>query len=574
MEKEKIIEYLLTDNKSGYKTKKNHLDQIFNGLIDRIEQHNMDFEFDASISFTQKLYNYLYDIKHIPKCETCGAVIKWRGVFSEGYGKNCSKICRNKSVSRLENIKSTNLKKYGVLSVSKLQSVKDKKNETYLNKYGHKNIFQSNFVKQKTRNTLEKKYGVEHPTQSQIIRNRIKENNIKKYGVEIPSKLDSVKIKMRESNLKKYGVPSVMMLDSVIKKNVKSRTKKTTERYKEILGDHVDIEHSRNTLIIKNQCIYHTEYMINNTLFYYRVLVHGIKNPCIHCNPINYNDSIKENELKRYIDSLGFKSEKKRIGKKEIDIYIDELKIGIEYNGIYWHSELFLNNNYHVEKTDYMASNGIKLYHIFEDEWLYKQEITKSLLKAKLGIIGNKIYARKCEIKEITSEMSEKFLNENHLQGYINSSIRIGLFYDNNLVSIMTFSKEKRKKKKNKYIDEYELVRFANKLDTIVIGGASKLLKYFIKKYNPKVISTFADRRYSTGNLYQELGFEFKYVIEPNYWYFNKKDKIRQHRFNFRKRILLKHGFDNNKTEHEIMLERGYLRIYDCGNLKYEMVLK
>ena len=114
---------------------------------------------------------------------------------------------------------------------------------------------------------------------------------------------------------------------------------------------------------------------------------------------------------------------------------------------------------------------------------------------------------------------------------------------------------------------EFEMLRFCNKLNTNVIGGASKLFKYFLKTYNPSQITTYADRSYSNGNLYKQLGFGFIHKTQPNYYYII--DNIRYHRFNFRKDKLIREGFDSNKTEHEIMLERKIYRIYDSGNLKF-----
>jgi hypothetical protein len=120
---------------------------------------------------------------------------------------------------------------------------------------------------------------------------------------------------------------------------------------------------------------------------------------------------------------------------------------------------------------------------------------------------------------------------------------------------------------------EYEMLRFCNKLNTIIIGGASKLLSYFIKNYQPKSILTFADKRYSQGKLYNQLGFKKISETKPNYYYFKPNDMIRHYRFNFRKDVLIRDGYDSNKTEKEIMFERKYLQIYDCGNMKFELIL-
>lgn len=567
--KEELKKYFLTDNKSGYKTKESHINKNFNGLLEAINNFIENSEFSLDIPFTQKLYNYLYNITKKQKCETCGKDIIWRNRFTEGYLVNCSKKCRNKSENRIKKIKETTLKKYGVDSISKLDEVKNKKNNTNLKKYGTKIFLKSKIFKEKTKETNLKKYGYEHPIKSDIVKNKRKDNNLKKYGVDSPSKIDIVKEKIKETNLKKYGVESVMQLDEVKNKNIESRTFDTIKRYKEKLGDDVEIKYINGKIRVRNQCDIHSEYFIDKTLFYYRVLVHNIKNPCIHCNPVNENKSIKESEINNYLkNELLIDVEKIRIGSSEIDIFSEKNSLGIEFNGLYWHSEIFKNKNYHLEKTNYFKDKNINIIHIFEDEWVHKNSIVKSFLKNKFGLINNKIYARKCQIKEINNNDCEKFLFENHLQGNKKSKIRLGLFYDEELVSVMTFSKEYRKGSKNK---DYELDRFCNKLNTSIIGGASKLFNHFIKQYNPTKIITFADKRYSNGDLYFKLGFKHKYDSPPNYWYFKRADGIRYHRFNFRKSNLIKEGYDSSKTEHEIMLERGFMRIYDCGNMKFEM---
>jgi hypothetical protein len=290
------------------------------------------------------------------------------------------------------------------------------------------------------------------------------------------------------------------------------------------------------------------------------------------CSKCGVNLSIGENDVRGFIENeLNLFTDKIKIDNKEIDIYVPPKKVGIEYDGLYFHSVLFKGKKYHQQKTDLCEKNDIQLLHIFEDEWANKKEIVKSIIKSKLGIFSDKIFARKCTIREINSKESAKFLVENHLQGNTGSSVKIGLYYNNELVSVMTLGKKRISMGVKTRIDgEYELIRFCNKQNTLVIGGASKLLNYFIKTYNPKSILTFADRRYSNGNLYKQLGFTLIGNTEPNYFYFKQHDLKREYRFKFRKDILIKNGFDASKTEHQIMEERGYFRIYDCGSMKFE----
>jgi hypothetical protein len=283
--------------------------------------------------------------------------------------------------------------------------------------------------------------------------------------------------------------------------------------------------------------------------------------------------SNQELEINEFLKSLGLKtitSSRSIIKPNQLDIYIPSHNLAIEYNGLYWHSEEFLNKDYHLNKTIECEKQDIRLIHIFEDEWLFKQDVVKSRLMNMLGLTKNKIYGRKCVIKNVTLKESALFLEKNHIQGVVNTSIRIGLYYNEELVSLMCFNKPRLGI--GTTYDGYELSRFCNKLNTNVIGGADKLLKYCIKTYQPKEILSYADKRWSQGDLYEKLGFIKSHVNKPNYYYVIGKN--RKHRFGFRKEILRKQGFDTkNKTEHEIMMERKIYRIYDCGTITYKLNL-
>ena len=225
---------------------------------------------------------------------------------------------------------------------------------------------------------------------------------------------------------------------------------------------------------------------------------------------------------------------------------------------------------YHLHKTQKCQEKGIRLIHIFEDEWHEKPQIVKSRLNAILGIKHNKIRAHKCIINDVDSKTAMQFLDENHLQGRCKAKYHYGLYYKGELVSLMTFGKIRQQRKYHEDYDEkWELLRFANKLNTTVYGGASKLLKHFINEVHPKSIISYADKRWSNGNLYKALGFTHIHDSKPNYFYV--VGQHRENRFKYRKGELIKQGFDINKSEHEIMLERGVYRIYDCGTMVFEM---
>ena len=282
----------------------------------------------------------------------------------------------------------------------------------------------------------------------------------------------------------------------------------------------------------------------------------------------------KSNELNEITNCLKILSPQQRnreiLRNREIDIYIPSIKLGIEYNGLHWHSErLGKGKNYHLDKLNKCNEQGIKLIQIFEDEWINHRDICESKLKQICGLNTNpKIYARKCEIREITNKNEAyEFLDKNHIQGRTGFTIALGTYYNNELVGVMTFKKEKE--------GYWDLNRFATDINHQCIGIGGKLFKYFTRNYDFQEIKSFADRRWTTdptNNLYTKLGFEFDSYVPPTYWYYNPKiSRIeRFHKFGFRKQHLHKqYDLPLTMTEREMTETLGYTRIWDCGLIKY-----
>lgn len=288
---------------------------------------------------------------------------------------------------------------------------------------------------------------------------------------------------------------------------------------------------------------------------------------CPSCSSCGFSKGEKElvNELK----SLGLvliENDRQLIAPYELDILIPSKNIAIEYCGLYWHSELNgKDSKYHANKAIMCEEKGIRLITLFEDEWELNRDIVVSRLKAILGISNNTVYARKCKIKEISSKEAKTFCEENHLQGYGGgSSVKLGAFYENYLISVMTFSKLSISKGASHSDCVWELHRFCSKKDYRIIGAASKMLNYFEKNYTVKEIISYADRRWSTGNVYDKLGFSFSHVTKPNYWYF-KGTKKRIHRFSNRKMP----NEPKHVSEWSLRQDEGWNRVWDCGNLKF-----
>jgi len=294
--------------------------------------------------------------------------------------------------------------------------------------------------------------------------------------------------------------------------------------------------------------------------------------------------SSAEIELMEIIKNFGFDVNKSKnrglLEGKEIDIVIEDLKLCIEYNGLYYHTEkMGKGRNYHLDKTKACNNIGYKLIHIFEDEWVNKKDIVIDKIKHLLLLNKEtKIGARKTIIKRIDNNTKNNFLNHYHIQGSDKSTINYGAYYQDELVGVMTFNGNRNMTKNNN--GEYELTRFATKLGYSISGLGSKLLKTFINDVQPKSIISFADIRWTPNvndNLYTKMGFKLIKLIEPNYTYYNSKiNKYKRfHKFNFGKNNIKKKypNVDLNKSEFEIMSELGYDKIWDCGLIKYQYII-
>jgi hypothetical protein len=266
-----------------------------------------------------------------------------------------------------------------------------------------------------------------------------------------------------------------------------------------------------------------------------------------------------EDEIIEWLNSIGIKNIDKNnktiLNGKELDIYLPDYKLAIEYNGLYWHSESKgRDRKYHLNKTEECEDQGIQLLHIFEDEWYDKEDIVKNIIKTKLGI-SNKLYARKCVVKELKSNECKTFLEENHIQGYIAAKVNLGLFYENELVSLLTL---RQSRFNSKY--DWEIARYVNKAGYSITGGFARLLKHFKDNYSGSII-TYSDRRLFDGSIYENNGFNKLKPSSPNYYYTKSLD--RQTRQNFQKHKLKDklEVFNPDLTEYENMqLKKQYGR--------------
>lgn len=295
----------------------------------------------------------------------------------------------------------------------------------------------------------------------------------------------------------------------------------------------------------------------------------------ITTNPTNSYDrkfpkvSKAELEIREFLDLHNIRYESNKISfiGHELDVRLLDYPLAIEHNGLMSHCrinhiwpDIFQkeDKHYHLKKTLAANAKGYQLFHVFSDDWSLKKDIVKSMIISRCGL-SNKIYARNCDVIEIDKISKLSFLEANHLQGKDKSSIAYGLLYNGELISIMTFCKSRYNKNY-----EWELSRFATKKFNNVVGGFSKLLQYFRKHHKGSIIS-YADRSYSEGKVYEKNGFRLLKTNPPGYAYTDNFAR-RLHRTNFMKKKIAP---DDPRTEAEIMLERGFSQVYDCGTLAF-----
>lgn len=427
----------------------------------------------------------------------------------------------------------------------------------------NKMIYCSRSCAAKDKKSLEKrkmtnlnKYGVDHPMKSEEGLNSFKKSMLQKYNVEFAQQSEVIKETTIKNNIKKYGVQNPMMIKNVSDKAMQKQFPYVNRDVTSFILDNFndDIISKEEYLQILEKSNYKTP----------DGLRHYIKRHNIQREKTGINDSLYETEIIEYIKSLGidevYQGKYDIIQPKQLDIYIPSKNLAIEFDGIRWHCNKFKDKKYHLEKTELCESKGIQLLHIFENEWLdaIKKKIWKSVIKHKLGLTENKIPARKCKIVEISNKVAREFCEQNHLQGGIKGPINLGLFYEGDLVQVAVIAKPRFNKNY-----KYELLRLCSKLDTTVIGGASKLLK----KYSSLI--SYANRRWSVGNVYNRSGFKLLNISDPNYFYvinhnLESRNKWQKHKLKNKLEF-----FDENLTEMENMKLNGINWIYDCGNMVF-----
>ena len=468
-------------------------------------------------------------------CPVCGKKNKF-GKLTTGYAKHCSSKCAHNSEEVKNKTINTNLQKYGIKYTTQLEQMKNKSKQTKKERYDNENW--NNRIKCKQ--TKLERYGDKNYHNLE----QMKKTNLKKYGVEFYTQTEDYKIKNRNTNLKKYNV------DNVFKSNIiKSKIKKTNlKKY----GVEFPMQLESYRLNYQKVCM--EKYGIKNGFLL------SDKNKANRISKLNKSWgeflSIRENDYEFCLDGKFYDLKKNNT--------LIEINPSISHNSLYgvpWVKDSKpLLKDYHFNKSILGKNNNYRVIHIWD--WDDKEKIGYLLQDKK------KIYARNCKIKEINNKICNEFLNKYHLQGTCKGqSIKYGLFYNDNLVQVMTFGIPRY----NKNFD-WELLRLCSHKDFIIIGGSQKLFKYFLKNNKGSIIS-YCDNSKFNGDVYLKLGFKLKDFGKPKKHWFNISKNI-----HITDNLLLKLGFDKlfntnygkGTSNEQLMIENGFLYIYDCGQSVYE----
>jgi len=319
------------------------------------------------------------------------------------------------------------------------------------------------------------------------------------------------------------------------------------------------------TKLIKLRCAEHGEFLRN------RDTVNNGKlgTPCPYCKKSGV--STLENEVVEFMRAFApcVQGDRKQISPKELDCFVPSKNLAVEFNGLYWHSEAKIDKNYHKDKNSLCRDRGIDLIQIFEDEWVNKKEICKSIISNRLGVNSSTFYGRKLSVIPCDFKVAREFLNANHIQGFVPAQRYLSLVDKSGEIrAVATFSYNRLKKD-----GSWELVRYCSALGTNVVGGLPKLVKHFLKAEGVTRLISYCCLRWFNGEGYKKAGFTLLNEGPPSYFYTNKQVRYSRHVAKKHKLKRLLPDFDEALTETENMLAAKFLKIYDCGNLLFEFNL-
>lgn len=463
------------------------------------------------------------------------------------------------------------------MSSEDVASANDKRKETVQSRYGVDHISQEQKFRDKVEETCLAKYGVKSNLATVDTKNKIRETNLVRYGTEHPMQSKEVSSRSKATFLARHGSPAAMARESMMAKHgVCHALQKMEFRNKLVDTKAKRFGYSEETVsLIKNDQSFISEWEtigVSGMLEKYDLSSGAIHH---HLNRlglvVDRTLTAPERIVAEILENLGLKyqtNDRTIIKPFELDFYVPDYKLAIEVCGLYWHGERAgRDRNYHLDKHERCQSAGVRLITIFDDE-LDKIDIVRAKLRHAFGLGDRVCSARQTIIRPIDSSTAKKFLEKYHVQAACRSSVKLGAFFQSELVAVMTFGNRRHALGGRSAPGEWELLRMASMGS--IPGIASKLFSNFLRTHDPKTVISYCDSRWGTGNVYKQLGMIEGQKTSPGYWYVPKGDgRARLHRYLFAKHKLVEAGHPASMTEKEIMQSLGYDRIWDCGNTKW-----
>ena len=483
---------------------------------------------------------YCYD-DHYATCQVCGKSFKI--LHLDSIPATCSEECKQKYTI------STVKQKYGVDYVFQNKQFKEQAKKSSLIKYGVDNPAKSDKIKDKVKQSFMRNYGVIHPRQLKAVVDKQKRTLEERYGTPYPRMTDPSKYAVYQN----FQSDPAMFIDKNFRQNP------TIQQIMDLCG-------------------------VNYTTVIH--IIHSAK-----CEDlVKWSTYSLEEEVKTFIQSVSntaiLMHDRSLISPYEVDIYLPEFKLAIECNPTVTHNSSIedpwggppKDKCYHQMKSKRCQEHRVQLIHIFGYEWKYKQDIIKSILRNKLKCNESIYYARKLILDDNVQYVeSAQFLNENHRQGNcVGGNVRLGLRDSRGeLLALMTFGKVRNSisKSSDSCEGDVELLRFCTKLNTSVVGGCSKLFKYYVRNFPFHSIISYSDFARTSGSIYSKLGFEFEHLSTPGYMWVHISNDTYLTRVACQKQNI-SDTFDDcdidlSMTESQIMTSLNYVRIYDSGACKW-----
>lgn len=481
------------------------------------------------------IYNALNNLYGRGKCKVCQNATKLyphRG----GWAEYCSKKCMNSAESpRVKNAEATKKAKGTHISNS--------------------------VIRQKSAATLKTNYGVDNPSLSPTIKEKRTKTFIGKFGETTPLKNQTVKQCISRTMNAKYGGTGTA--SPIIREKILASRRKNSIDALLVRAERANVV--AENIETYNGCFSELNWWCLSCSTKFTCAPYdgnrGAENSLLKC-PKCYPSHVSnpQRKITEFLETLGVRftvNDRSTIKPLELDIVVPEKMLAIEINGLYFHGENSGKTRlYHLTKTKRAAEKGFQLIHLTDYEVVNRQAAVETMLQSKLGLLP-RIYARDTQVEEIDRAEADDFLEKYHLQGACRAGVRLGLRHRGELVAVMTFGRPRFNRRFT-----WELLRFCS--SKTVVGGASKLIANFRKDRSGSIIS-YADRRWSTGEMYKKIGFSFIGETSPSYWYFNQQGEL-HHRSKFQRHLL---NDQSNQSEKEIMQARGWDRIWDCGTLRY-----